>query len=447
MTIVVGEPGQRVVGRQRGVGRCRVQTGRTTEQQAADRGRSIDQLGVYANRTSRKNGKRIRRVVAHAVADRAFGEDALEAEQAAVSRLQGAAVAVARAVTRGREQIRCAATEPAEPATTTAHRRRARVVARQRDRERIAAIRIRLHVVETVEHGSAIDDALRGVAAHRDRHITGAENAEQTRDGVSGHARRLEAQRAFAEERLQVLQATIVLERRVEEGAIGLDRSGRRAAQRHVRKLLTGGEPGLVEPLHLRRNQVAAQAAPDEVRARARAHLQLTTGEATARNVVGRRGERGHHAGIARQRRVTEVETIELGIVLVAAQAEHGERVGGTVGAEQQLDAWDGRGHCGQIAQLIGGEESGRGVINRFFGTRDIGHGIAARRRGPLGDLHRVERDGRWRHASVGNQDFLISRALHLIATGAETDRREGHPVVAFPAGEGDRVATVLVGA
>ena len=287
MTVVVGKPRHRIVGRQRRVGRRRVQTGRTTEQQATDRRGPIDQLRVHAHRTSRKNRKRIGRVAAHVVADRAFGKDALEAEHAAVTRLQGAAVAVTRAVTRGREQTRRTATEPTEPATTAAHRRRARIVARQRDRERVATIGIGLHVVETVKERGAIHDALRRVAAHGDRHIAGAKNVEQTGDGIRGHTSGLEAQRAFAQQRLQVLQSPVILERRAEESAVGLDRTRCRAPQRHVRVLLARGEPGLVEPLHLRRNQVAAEGAPDEVRAGARTHLQLPTGESPARHVVG----------------------------------------------------------------------------------------------------------------------------------------------------------------
>ena len=132
---------------------------------------------------------------------------------------------------------------------------------------------------------------------------------------------------------------------------------------------------------------------------------------------------------------------------MIAAQSEHGKGITGAVGTEQELHAGDGRGHRGQITQLVDVQESGGGVVHGLFRAGNVGNGIGSRRRSPLRDLHGVERNRRRRHAGIGDQNFLIGGAFHLVSPGPESDRREGHPVVAFAAGEGDRVATILVGA
>ena len=265
MAVIVGKPRHGIVERQRRVGRGRVQAGRPTKQQTAHGRRPIHQLRVYADGAGRQYRERIGVVAAHAVADGAFGEDALESKQAAVSRLKGPTIIVARAITRGREEAGRATTEPTEPATPAAHRRRAGIVTRQGDRVGVASIGIRLHIIEAIEHGGAVVDSLRRIATHGDRHIAGAQNTEQARHGVGRHTGGLEAQRAFTQQRLQILQATVVLERRVEERAIGLDRPGGRTTERHVGELLPRGETGLIEPLHLRSNQITAETATDEI--------------------------------------------------------------------------------------------------------------------------------------------------------------------------------------
>ena len=61
--------------------------------------------------------------------------------------------------------------------------------------------------------------------------------------------------------------------------------------------------------------------------------------------------------------------------------------------------------------------------------------------------MHGVEQRGRALELRVGDENILIRHALELEAARHEADGGEGHEVVALPAGEGDREATIPVGA
>jgi hypothetical protein len=318
-------------------------------------------------------------------------------------------------------------------------------VAVERKVDRLPARRRRRREVEAAEDRSLIAEAVAREAPDADRDLRLLEDAEQPVNRVGGDAGGLEPELVGVEQRLVVVRPAAGLPRDVVERLVELHRTGAHPARRQIRVLLAEGARGTIGPLHLRRVEVQAHPAADEVRAGTRADAELSAAEAAARDVVRRRDERRRDRGVARQVGAAELHAVQRRVVLIGAESEHGEAVRPALLAGDELHSGKRRGHRGEVAQQVGRDVR---VVDWTFRPADV-----RCRRVPVDALALsayldcVEHRADALEPGVRNEDLLVGRPLDLEALGGEAERGERDHVVPLATGKGDREASVLVGA
>ena len=271
------------------------------------------------------------------------------------------------------------------------------------------------------------------------------ENRQQANNRVGRDARRLESDRVGIEKRSQVVGSSPDLVGEVVERRVLPDRAREKSADGDVVVLLAQRSRGTISPLKLRRVEIEAHRACDEIGAGPSANLELRAAEAAARNVVGRGHERGRHVGVPREIRSPKIQSVERRLVLVGREAEHGEAGRIAILSRNQRDPGQRCGHRRDVALLIGGH---RAVVDGSLAAADIGSGVVALR--PIAlphDLHGFQLSRGAQQLRVGDEDLLVSGALHLESARGVTDRGDLHEVIALSARKRDGIATVLVGA
>ncbi len=314
----------------------------------------------------------------------------------------------------------------------------------EREVVRAPAGRGRRREVDAPEHRALVAQLVAGDGGRRTTAPTGLPRIPRNRVTESDDTpAALQSDRIGVEQVLVVVRATPELPRHVVERLVERDRPRQRPAQRRVRVLLSERARDRVGPLRLRRVEIQAHAARDEVRAGPRAQRELRAAEAAARDVVGRRHERARDRGVPGKPEPAEVHPVERGVVLVRAKAKYREAIGIAVGAGHRLHAGQRRGHRREVAHEIR-RNVGRG--DRPLGTADVGCGVGPRHlvaRSP--DVHLAEHGVDLRQLGVGDEDLLIGHPLDLEAFGCVADRRERHHVVAVAGGERHGEAAVAI--
>jgi hypothetical protein len=173
------------------------------------------------------------------------------------------------------------------------------------------------------------------------------------------------------------------------------------------------------------------------------AERDLRAGEAAARRIEARRGDARLRGRVARQIGAAEVEAVERDVVLVGAEAEHGEAARRTVDARNERDAGQCRRHRRQVAEHVDRHVVG---VERLLTTADLRSiAVAIGTLAPRNDAHGVERDRGLADRRVGDQHVLVHLALDLEPHRLKPDGRVRHHIVAAAPGKDDREAAILV--